>query len=70
MVSGSRGAYEYLPDSISKFPNQESLAAMMREAGFVEVSFENLSGGIAALHIGRRSSPSRSGDASDACATD
>jgi demethylmenaquinone methyltransferase/2-methoxy-6-polyprenyl-1,4-benzoquinol methylase len=70
LVSGSRGAYEYLPDSISKFPNQESLAAMMREAGFVEVSFENLSGGIAALHIGRRSSPSRSGDASDACATD
>jgi demethylmenaquinone methyltransferase/2-methoxy-6-polyprenyl-1,4-benzoquinol methylase len=70
MVSGSRGAYEYLPDSISKFPNQGSLAAMMREAGFVEVSFENLSGGIAALHIGRRSSPSRSGDASDACATD
>jgi len=54
LVSGSRGAYEYLPDSISKFPNQEALAAMMRAAGFVEVSFENLSGGIAALHIGRR----------------
>jgi demethylmenaquinone methyltransferase/2-methoxy-6-polyprenyl-1,4-benzoquinol methylase len=54
LVSGSRGAYEYLPDSISKFPNQETLAAMMRAAGFVEVSFENLSGGIAALHIGRR----------------
>jgi len=54
LVSGSRGAYEYLPDSISKFPNQDGLAAMMRAAGFVEVSFENLSGGIAALHIGRR----------------
>ena len=54
LVSGSRGAYEYLPDSISKFPNQDALAAMMRAAGFVEVSFENLSGGIAALHIGRR----------------
>lgn len=55
LVSGSRGAYEYLPDSISKFPNQEALAAMMRAAGFVDVRFENLSGGVAALHIGRRS---------------
>ena len=54
LVSGSRGAYEYLPDSISKFPNQETLAGMMRANGFVDVSFENLSGGIAALHIGRR----------------
>jgi len=55
LVSGSRGAYEYLPDSISKFPNQEMLAAMMRAAGFMDVRFESLSGGIAALHIGRRS---------------
>jgi len=43
-----------LPDSISKFPNQETLASMMRAAGFAEVSFENLSGGVAALHLGRR----------------
>ena len=54
LVSGSRGAYEYLPDSISRFPNQETLAGMMRANGFADVSFENLSGGIAALHIGRR----------------
>ena len=53
-VSGSRSAYEYLPDSISKFPNQEALASMMRAAGFADVRFENLSGGVAALHIGRR----------------
>src|SRR3954468_6265992 len=53
-VSGSRGAYEYLPDSISKFPDQETLASMMRAAGLADVSFENLSGGVAALHIGRR----------------
>jgi len=52
--SGSRNAYEYLPDSISKFPNQEKLAGMMRAAGFESVEFENLSGGIAALHFGRR----------------
>ena len=55
LVSGSRGAYEYLPDSILKFPNQETLAAMMRSAGFVDVRFENLCGGVAALHLGRRS---------------
>ena len=54
LVSGSRGAYQYLPDSISKFPNQETLASMMRAAGFADVSFENLSGGVAAVHIGRR----------------
>jgi demethylmenaquinone methyltransferase/2-methoxy-6-polyprenyl-1,4-benzoquinol methylase len=53
-VSGSRNAYEYLPDSISKFPNQEELAAMMRETGFVNVEFENLTGGVAALHLGER----------------
>ena len=54
MLSGSRSAYEYLPDSISRFPDQERLAELMRGAGFDEVSFENLTGGIAALHIGRR----------------
>lgn len=54
-LSGSRSAYEYLPDSISRFPDQEKLADLMRSAGFEEVSFENLTGGIAALHIGRRS---------------
>jgi demethylmenaquinone methyltransferase / 2-methoxy-6-polyprenyl-1,4-benzoquinol methylase len=53
-VSGSRNAYEYLPDSISKFPNQQELAAMMRDAGFGNVTFENLTGGVAALHLGER----------------
>ncbi len=54
LLSGARNAYEYLPDSISKFPDQEKLSGMMRATGFEEVEFENLSGGIAALHIGRR----------------
>jgi demethylmenaquinone methyltransferase/2-methoxy-6-polyprenyl-1,4-benzoquinol methylase len=54
IVSGSRDAYEYLPDSISKFPDQQMLATMMREAGFEDVRFDNLSGGIAAMHTGRR----------------
>jgi len=53
-LTGSRSAYEYLPDSISKFPNQEALAAMMHDAGFDNVTFENLTGGVAALHLGER----------------
>jgi len=54
LVSGSRSAYEYLPDSVTRFPNQEELAAMMQEAGFTGVSYQNLTGGIAALHLGTR----------------
>ena len=53
LVSGSRGAYEYLPCSVSKFPDQKRLAELMREAGFESVVFENLTGGIAALHMGK-----------------
>lgn len=56
LISGSRSAYEYLPDSVRRFPDQKQLAALMRDAGFTEVSFENLSGGIAALHFGKRPS--------------
>lgn len=53
-VSGSRGAYEYLPDSVRKFPDQKGLAAMMRDTGFDGVEYTNLTGGIAALHIGTK----------------
>jgi demethylmenaquinone methyltransferase/2-methoxy-6-polyprenyl-1,4-benzoquinol methylase len=54
LISGSKSAYEYLPDSVLQFPDQEELARMMKEAGFVEVSYQNLTGGIAALHLGTR----------------
>lgn len=53
-VSGSRGAYEYLPNSVSKFPDQKRLADLMRETGFVDVEYTNLTGGIAAIHSGTR----------------
>ena len=56
LISGSRRAYEYLPSSVSSFPEQQKLAALMRQAGFDEVRYENLTGGIAALHVGRRPS--------------
>ena len=51
-VSGSRGAYEYLPDSVSKFPDQKRLAAMIERSGFKDVGYQNLTGGIAAVHTG------------------
>ena len=54
LVSGSRGAYRYLPDSVARFPDQEQLAALMRGVGFARVEYKNLTGGIAALHTGAR----------------
>ena len=52
VVSGRRDAYTYLPESIGKFPAAPQLKQMMEVAGFAEVSFELLTGGIAALHTG------------------
>jgi demethylmenaquinone methyltransferase/2-methoxy-6-polyprenyl-1,4-benzoquinol methylase len=54
IVSGSRMAYSYLPASVQKFPDQEQLSLLMQRAGFEQVQFENLTGGIAALHMGKR----------------
>ncbi|MBL8645441.1 MAG: bifunctional demethylmenaquinone methyltransferase/2-methoxy-6-polyprenyl-1,4-benzoquinol methylase UbiE [Rhodospirillaceae bacterium] len=54
MVAGDREAYQYLAESIRKFPDQESLCALMRAEGFGQVTYRNLSGGIAALHSGWR----------------
>ncbi len=53
LISGSRDAYTYLPESVRKFPAAPELASMMRRAGFSEVNFEYLTGGIVALHTGR-----------------
>jgi demethylmenaquinone methyltransferase/2-methoxy-6-polyprenyl-1,4-benzoquinol methylase len=51
-LSGSRDAYTYLPESVRKFPRAGELADEMRRAGFARVSFEYLTGGIVALHVG------------------
>lgn len=51
-ISGSLNAYSYLPASVAKFPNQKRLAEMMREIGYQNVNYINLTGGIAALHLG------------------
>jgi demethylmenaquinone methyltransferase/2-methoxy-6-polyprenyl-1,4-benzoquinol methylase len=54
VISGNRKAYQYLPDSVRQFPAQPELAEWLQAAGFVDVSYKNLSGGIAALHWGRK----------------
>ena len=54
VISGSRSAYTYLPNSVQSFPSQEELAMMLGNVGFMGVSYENLTGGIAALHLGKR----------------
>lgn len=54
IVAKDRDAYQYLVESIRQFPPQAELAAMMRDAGFEQVSWRNLSGGIAAIHTGWR----------------
>lgn len=59
LVSGSREAYTYLPDSVRKFPGAEQLAAEMRTAGFRDVVFEYMTGGIVALHVGVREEAKR-----------
>jgi len=50
IVAGDRAAYQYLVESIRKFPNQETFSEMIVEAGLNEVSYRSLSGGIAAIH--------------------
>ncbi len=51
-VAGDKASYQYLVESIRRFPKQETFASMIRSAGFERVSYRNLSGGIAAIHSG------------------
>ncbi|MDJ0638083.1 MAG: bifunctional demethylmenaquinone methyltransferase/2-methoxy-6-polyprenyl-1,4-benzoquinol methylase UbiE [Paracoccaceae bacterium] len=51
-IAGDRDSYQYLVESIRRFPDQETFAAMIRAAGFDQVKYRNLSMGIAALHSG------------------
>jgi demethylmenaquinone methyltransferase / 2-methoxy-6-polyprenyl-1,4-benzoquinol methylase len=53
-VARDEASYRYLAESIRTFPDQESLAGMLRDAGFARVAVRNLSGGIAAIHSGWR----------------
>ncbi|MDW4549256.1 bifunctional demethylmenaquinone methyltransferase/2-methoxy-6-polyprenyl-1,4-benzoquinol methylase UbiE [Defluviimonas sp. D31] len=52
IVANDRDSYQYLVESIRKFPDQENFAAMIRAAGFEQVKYRNLTMGVAALHSG------------------
>lgn len=52
LVTGDREAYQYLVESIRRFPDRDAFAKLMREAGFSRVSATPMSGGIVALHSG------------------
>ena len=51
-VAGDDASYRYLAESIRMHPGQKELKAMMHKGGFGHVDFHNLTGGIAALHVG------------------
>jgi demethylmenaquinone methyltransferase/2-methoxy-6-polyprenyl-1,4-benzoquinol methylase len=53
-ISGHATAYRYLPRSVAHFPAEEELAARMRAAGFVDVRWQSLTFGIAAIHSGTK----------------
>jgi demethylmenaquinone methyltransferase/2-methoxy-6-polyprenyl-1,4-benzoquinol methylase len=52
VIAGDSDSYQYLVESIRKFPDQDRFAAMIRDAGFENVSFRNMTFGVAALHAG------------------
>jgi len=53
-VARDRDSYQYLVESIRRFPPQQALADRMEQAGFGQARYQNLSGGIAAIHSGWR----------------
>ena len=52
VVANDSESYQYLAESIRMHPDQETLKAMMEEAGFEQTTYQNLTGGIVALHRG------------------
>jgi demethylmenaquinone methyltransferase/2-methoxy-6-polyprenyl-1,4-benzoquinol methylase len=54
VVAKDASSYRYLAESIRRFPTQDQLIAIMREAGLEQCKYHNLSGGIVALHRGYR----------------
>ena len=52
LVAKDRDSYQYLVESIKRFPDQETLKGMMLKAGFRRAAYTNFSGGICALHEG------------------
>ncbi len=59
-VSGNTDAYEYLIESIRRFPDQEEFKILLEAAGLRAVSYKNFSLGICCLHIGIKKTPGQS----------
>jgi demethylmenaquinone methyltransferase / 2-methoxy-6-polyprenyl-1,4-benzoquinol methylase len=54
LVAGDEASYRYLAESIRMHPDQDTLLAMLQAAGFERCRYDNLAGGIVALHVGYR----------------
>lgn len=54
LIAKDRDSYQYLVESIRRFPDQETFAAMIRDAGFGRVAYRNQTLGVAAIHSGWR----------------
>jgi demethylmenaquinone methyltransferase/2-methoxy-6-polyprenyl-1,4-benzoquinol methylase len=54
LISGHPSAYAYLPASVADFPSPDGLSDWMREAGFSDVSYRLLTGGIVVIHVGSK----------------
>jgi len=52
LLTGSRTAYTYLPESIRLFPSPDELCAMLFKIGFSQVTYQRRTNGIAVIHIG------------------
>jgi 2-methoxy-6-polyprenyl-1,4-benzoquinol methylase len=52
VVANDRASYQYLVESIRRFPSQSKFKSMIEEAGFQEVSYTNFTGGVVAVHSG------------------
>ena len=52
IISGKKGAYKYLPDSMLGFPSPDEFKAAMEETGLIEVTYHKLTFGITYVHVG------------------
>jgi demethylmenaquinone methyltransferase/2-methoxy-6-polyprenyl-1,4-benzoquinol methylase len=65
LISGVKGPYSYLPESVGDFPTPEGLGTLLSELGFAGVRYFRLTGGVAALHLGQKTGPKEDGNTGD-----
>ncbi|NOY41827.1 MAG: bifunctional demethylmenaquinone methyltransferase/2-methoxy-6-polyprenyl-1,4-benzoquinol methylase UbiE [Planctomycetes bacterium] len=54
LARNAQGAYQYLPNSVGEFPQDDELAGMMNEAGLTDVTYQGLTLGVATLYVGTK----------------